>query len=144
MTGWRLYVWSALLVGMCFPSRAETGSKVCARCHAEIYASYQTTGMARSSGTADAIERDGKFSHAGSGVQYEVYRQAGANYFGFEVPGVHGSRKLEYFVGSGNTGRSFLFSVDGFLYQAPVSWYSARGRWDLSPGYEKYDSLFLT
>src|ERR1039457_1548836 len=34
--------------------------------------------------------------------------------------------------------------MDGFLYQAPCSWYAASGKWDLSPGYQQYDSLFLT
>ena len=38
-------------------------------------------------------------------------------------PSVHGSRPLEYFIGSGTVGRSYLYSLDGFLYQAPVSWY---------------------
>jgi len=40
-------------------------------------------------------------------------------------------------------GRSYLFSVDGFLYQAPVSYYSAESRWDLSPGHQRYDHLYL-
>ena len=57
---------------------------------------------------------------------------------------VHGSRPLEYFIGSGTVGRSYLYSVDGFLYQAPVSWYSTPAKWDLSPGYQQYDRLFLT
>jgi hypothetical protein len=41
-------------------------------------------------------------------------------------------------------GRSYLFSVEGFLYQAPVSYYSAESRWDLSPGYERYNRLYLS
>jgi hypothetical protein len=41
-------------------------------------------------------------------------------------------------------GRSYLFSRDRFLYQAPVSYYSASQRWDLSPGYQDYDRLHLT
>ena len=55
-----------------------------------------------------------------------------------------GSRRLEYFVGSGTVGRSYLLSIDNFLYQAPVSYYSAQRRWELSPGYELRDHLYLT
>jgi len=33
-------------------------------------------------------------------------------------------------------GRSYLYSVDGYLYQAPVSFYAQRNLWDISPGYE--------
>jgi len=32
-------------------------------------------------------------------------------------------------------GRSYIFEVDGFLFQAPVSYYSSVERWALSPGY---------
>jgi hypothetical protein len=49
--------------------------------------------------------------------------------------GVDGARDLKWFIGSGNVGRSFAFAVDGFLFQAPVSYYSSTARWDLSPGY---------
>src|SRR5262249_31689712 len=35
----------------------------------------------------------------------------------------------------GCSGRSYVFSVDGFLFQAPVSYSSSVERWTLSPGY---------
>lgn len=100
--------------------------------------------MARSSGAVTGIIGEGAFVDRPSGVGYRVYRQDGAAWFGFEVGGVQGQRRLEYFVGSGTVGRSYLFTVDGFLYQAPVSWYSAPARWELSPGYQQYQQLYLT
>jgi hypothetical protein len=124
--------------------RGETGSVVCASCHQEIAAAYRATGMARSSGEVNGIDSEGAFAHKPSGVRYRVFRQDAAAWFSFDLAGVHGSRRLEYFIGSGTVGRSYLYSVDGFLYQAPVSWYSAPARWDLSPGYQQYDSIFLT
>jgi hypothetical protein len=124
--------------------RGDTGSEVCATCHREISNAYRATGMARSSGEVTGIEIEGSFPHKPSGVRYRVYRQDGAAWFSFDLPGVHGSRRLEYFIGSGTVGRSYLYTVDGFLYQAPVSWYSAPAKWDLSPGYQQYDSIFLT
>src|SRR5205807_6665491 len=44
----------------------------------------------------------------------------------------------------GAAGRSYLYGAGGFLYEAPVAWYSAKARWDLAPGYEQYDHLFMT
>jgi tetratricopeptide repeat protein/cytochrome c554/c'-like protein len=140
---------SLILVYLCssvalFVLRGETGSEVCGTCHREIFQSYQATGMARSSGAVADIENEGSFAHKLSGVGYRIFRQDGAAWFSFDVAGVQGRRRLEYFVGSGAVGRSYLHTMDGFLYQAPVSWYAAPDRWDLSPGYPQYDHLFLT
>jgi predicted CXXCH cytochrome family protein len=132
---------TAALIGLL---RGETGSERCAACHREIFEAYRATGMARSSGRVTGIETEGTFTHKLSGVAYRVYRQDGAAWFGFDAAGVQGRRQLEYFVGSGTVGRSYLYGVDGFLYQAPVSWYAAPARWDLSPGYQQYDHLYLT
>jgi len=123
---------------------AETGSEVCATCHREIYEAYRKTGMARSSGAVTGIEIEGSFAHKPSGVGYRVYRQDGAAWFSFNVSAVQGIRRLEYFIGSGTVGRSYLYTMDGFLYQAPVSWYASPAKWDLSPGYQQYDQLYLT
>jgi hypothetical protein len=55
----------------------------------------------------------------------------------FERPraGVSGSRDLKWSIGSGAVGRSYVFAEDGFLFQAPVSYYSLVRKWDLSPGF---------
>ena len=37
-----------------------------------------------------------------------------------------------------------MSSLDGFLFQAPVSYYSRRAKWDISPGYQQHRSLYLT
>lgn len=142
-----------LALGACALATAETGSAACAACHSNIYKSYIGTRMAQSSGRIaegsfqEKFDRS-EFSHALSGVRYRVYRGENNILFDFDLSDaavrLHGSRRLEYFVGAGNLGRSYLFSVEGFLYQAPVSYYSAQHRWDLSPGYERYDHLYLT
>ena len=140
---------SLILVHLCssvalFVLRGETGSEVCGTCHRDIFRSYQATGMARSSGAVADIENEGSFAHKLSGVGYRIFRQDGAAWFGFDVAGMQGRRRLEYFIGSGAVGRSYLYTIDSFLYQAPVSWYAGPARWDLSPGYTQYDHLYLT
>ena len=81
-------------------------------------------------------------------IRYRVYQDKNTPSFDFDLTDatlwVQGTRPLEYFVGSGTVGRSYLFSIDRFLYQAPVSYYSASQRWDLSPGFQNSDRLHLT
>src|SRR5260370_9072452 len=137
-------LWISILVLAACALRGETSSEVCARCHQEIANAYRATGMARSSGEVTGIEIEGSFAHKPSGVRYRVFRKDAAAWFSFDLADVHGSRRLEYFIGSGSVGRSYLYSVDEFLYQAPASWYPAPQRWYLSPGHKHYDSLFLT
>ncbi len=42
--------------------------------------------------------------------------------------------ELQYAIGSGTRGHSFLTERDGFLFQVPVSYFSQKQRWGLSPG----------
>ncbi len=105
---------------------------LCAPCHAAIVERYQTTGMARSSGKLDFAIPPATVTDPASGAVYRIDKDRGME---FERGPVRGRRLLEWFVGSGNVGRSFLFSADGVLFQAPVSYYSAARKWDISPGY---------
>jgi predicted CXXCH cytochrome family protein len=45
-------------------------------------------------------------------------------------------------VGSGSRGRSYVVNREGSLVQSPISWFSQRGIWDLSPGYERHNQHF--
>jgi hypothetical protein len=44
-------------------------------------------------------------------------------------------RQLSYYIGSGAAGRSFAWARGGFLFEAPITWYTQIGSWDVSPGY---------
>ena len=57
---------------------------------------------------------------------------------------LRGSKTLAWFVGSGAVARSYLLAADGFLYEAPVAYYSATARWDLAPAYDRYAYPYLT
>ncbi len=57
---------------------------------------------------------------------------------------VEGSHRLEYFIGSGRVGRSFLFRQANRLFQAPVSFYTEAAHWQLSPGFQRRPLLDLT
>src|SRR5437016_6268587 len=98
----------ALLVIIFCPARAETGSEVCAACHAAIFRAYRQTGMARSSGAVTLIGGEGEFVHKLSGVKFRIYNEGQNVFFDFDLPRVRGRRRLEYFIGSGSVGRSYL------------------------------------
>lgn len=42
---------------------------------------------------------------------------------------------IDYTVGSGARGRSYLINHEGLLFVSAMSWYANTGKWDLSPGY---------
>ncbi len=109
------------------------GNSVCAPCHAGIFSTYRTTPMARSSGVVSGTVPEGSFRHASSETEYQTDRSGAVR---VSTRSRTTERKLDYFIGSGATGQSFLYSENGFLFQAPITWYSQQTRWDVSPGYE--------
>lgn len=114
------------------------GNHACERCHAEIARSYAATPMAQSSGRARDGITPGSFKHAPSGVSYAIESSGAVHLSKGEL---REERQLDYFVGSGAAGRTYLSSShlpqqDGFVFQAPMTWYRQTGRWDASPGYQ--------
>jgi tetratricopeptide (TPR) repeat protein len=102
------------------------GSQACRPCHAAIAEAYARTPMAQSSGRVEAVP-SAEFTAAG-----HRYRIAG-NRLSFD----QGSAPMDYFVGSGAAGRSYLWEREGYLFELPVTWYSQKRLWDASPGYER-------
>jgi hypothetical protein len=113
---------------------AYISSQACAACHPAIARQYRETPMARSSGRVVADLPQGVFRHGPSGIQY---RMVGTQ-VGFERPGgLRGQREVQFYLGSGAAGRSYLVQQDGYLFQAPVTWYTQKRAWDISPGQEQ-------
>ncbi len=46
-------------------------------------------------------------------------------------------QKIDYIVGSGQHTNSHIFNINGYLYQAPITFYTQKHQWDLAPGFEK-------
>jgi len=118
---------------------AYVGNNACAACHPAIYRSYSQTPMAQSSGAVGGKLPPGRFRHAPSSLVYRLLMQDGRAFLRYERPGdrtTSGRQELHYFLGSAAAGRSYLLAIDRFLYQAPVTYYSQKKIWDVSPGYE--------
>lgn len=110
---------------MLLVAAAFVGSVSCRPCHLAIYDAYRQTPMARSSGRAGSLP-DTAFAAADH--RYRI----SSNRLLFPS----GSASIDYFIGSGRAGRSYLTMREGFLFELPVSWYTRQQFWDSSPGFE--------
>lgn len=106
----------------------------CATCHPAIVAAYEASPMARSSGHVTSLP-PGAYRHPPSQTTYTIEPP---NRVRIRTPLETATQTLEYFLGSGAHGRSYLFRRGDKLFQAPVTHYAHRG-WGMSPGYETDD-----
>lgn len=106
----------------------------CAACHPAIVAAYESTPMARSSGTVTSLPL-GSYRHAASQTTYSIQPP---NRVQIRTPLETATQTLEYFLGSGAHGQSYLFRRGDKLFQAPITHFAHRG-WGMSPGYEADD-----
>lgn len=131
------------------PGVKYVGSKVCAGCHAPIYAQYIQTAMGRSvtlpaaslvseptSVHSDSLNRDFRVYREGNDL-YQSESESSGGQLVFES-----KHKIEYVIGSGENGMSFAVRRGDHLFQAPLSFYAHTGKWDLSPGFEQADLGF--
>lgn len=122
------------------------GSQVCARCHREIWESYQSHPMSQSVFALDQApviedyERETSFSAPESRtyrvertgdrvVHHEVMTDADDKVLYDQAVDVH------YTIGSGKRSRTYVADRGGLLFISPIAWYTSPQRWDLSPGY---------
>lgn len=128
------------------PAGDYAGSQTCRDCHDAIFESYFSThGMGRSMApiaTAVLIENyEQRAFRTPDGRQYDVTKTADQcvhREFLVDDQGellFEESAEVRYAIGSGKRGRGYLLLREGRLYQSPISWYTQRACWDLSPGY---------
>jgi tetratricopeptide (TPR) repeat protein len=115
----------------------------CRACHAGIYRDYQNVGMARSFQSVPVELAEGTHEHTASGRHYQVLRREGRiiqrryeldaqkrEVNAFELEATH-------VIGSGNHARTLLHRTPaGEIIQLPLTWYSEKGSWAMSPGYD--------
>ncbi|TXT38855.1 MAG: hypothetical protein FD138_236 [Planctomycetota bacterium] len=126
------------------PDVAIVGSDACRTCHAEHDSTFRHTSMGRSMSEVDLSREppDGVFDHPLSKRRYEVRRQNEQLWhrellLGGEPDEVVLSEfPVKYVVGSGHHSLTYLVEVDGFLVESPVTWYTSRKAWGMSPGYD--------
>jgi len=120
---------------------ASNPDAACAKCHQQIYASYERTPMARASGIASEGVIPADFTHAASGIHYRLFLQDGRAWLSYQRSSadperaLDGKQELLYYLGSGKRGRTYLFQQDGFWFEIPVNWYAKKQVWDMAPHY---------
>jgi hypothetical protein len=83
--------------------------------------------MGRTSGPVDALrEATGSFFQQASRTAFRIVRTNGK----LELRWLARKQDLPFFIGSGRMGRSYAFLEDGYMYEAPVGYYSNRRVWD--------------
>lgn len=110
-----------LILYLAAASPLAAASSSCLPCHAKIVESYSKTGMAQSSGPTSSLPAD--------------------DHFRLKLPGRE--IQLQWFIGSGHVGRSFVHKIESHLLQAPISFYSSANKWNLSPGYKDSDAQHI-
>jgi predicted CXXCH cytochrome family protein len=130
------------------PDVSYVGDDACTRCHDKIATTYHQHPMGRSLAPASRDPRDLEAPawhnpFEADGLVYHIQRRGGAVFHVEEKVAADGKPlyrhevQVDYAVGSGTRGRSYLTNRDGFVQQSPISWFTQSSRWDLSPGYRK-------
>lgn len=128
------------------PPSGYVGSERCASCHAEIAAQWATHPMSRSlqpvpsdSPIEDYVHRT-RFRPSG-GCEYRVERHDGTVMHYETLYDSQGQvlyqqgYPVRFAIGSGTRGCTYAIDHGGIMVASPISWYTSRQVWDLSPGY---------
>lgn len=125
------------------------GMQKCRACHEAVYQTYIQTGMGQSWDHATRQKSAADYTPGHTLVYdkdldfyYHPFWQGDSLYvMEFRLDGKDTVHKLvqriDYVVGSGQHTNSHIFVTNGYAYQAPITYYTQKGRWDLAPGFEK-------
>lgn len=136
------------------PGIRYVGSKACARCHAAIYHQFRKTAMGRSMTLPDESSKlgiptspftmyDGRYRR-----YYQIFRKDSTLLQSEYEVGPKGheiyrdTQAIAYLMGAGENGISYIVRKGGYLFEAPLSYYTALHSWALSPGYQLGDYGF--
>jgi hypothetical protein len=126
------------------PDVAYVGDERCAACHQDKEEAYRSHPMAN---TLLPVARTRAAQPLGR--QHNNPFRAFGSVFVVDIDGEHTwhrqqrynagrlvaelSHEVHYAVGFGSHGRSYLSERDGYLFQTPISYFSQKGTWDVSP-----------
>ncbi len=129
------------------------GMQTCRSCHPDVYYSFTETGMGLSFDTATVSKTSADFSK-----HHIVFDTINSFYyrpffkdsvFFIEEFRLNGkdtthkrTEKVDYIVGSGQHTNSHILSFGGYIYQAPITYYTQEKRWDMAPGFRTNNQRF--
>ena len=125
------------------PDVQYVGSETCQSCHDDVHANFFRTRHSQAMSEISRDEsKDGSIRHEKSGFEYDARWSKDGRLIHSEAVLVDGNPHdakevlIDYAIGSGRFGKSYLSKLDGFLVQSPLTWYSDRKEWGMSPGYD--------
>ena len=129
------------------------GMNTCRSCHDEIHKTFMHTGMGRSIDRASAEKSDATFTghelvyDKNNDLYYRPFFKDSIMYiteFRIENGDTTHQRteKISYIIGSGHHTNSHIVDVNGYIFQAPITYYTQKGEWDLAPSFDKENTRF--
>lgn len=126
---------------------AYMGMETCKNCHANVHNTFIHTGMGRSFDVASP-----KKSAASYGNHAVVYDENSDFYYKpffknnklfiteFRLENGDTTHKrteqVSYIIGSGQHTNSHIIDINGYIFQAPITYYTQKGHWAMAPGYQ--------
>ena len=132
--------------GNLHPDATTVGSETCARCHSDVARVYAHHPMGRSilpvsSQPIGDLAENGRAAFTALGSRFQIDRAGDRLWYTETRTGPGGevlyemTGRVNYVVGSGTKGHSFLSERDGFVTQDAVSWFTQKHIWGESPGF---------
>lgn len=124
------------------------GMNTCKGCHSGIHSTFIHTGMGLSFDTASLQKTAAEFKK--SSVVYDKFKDLYYHPYWsddklflqeYRLSGsdtIHQrTEQIKYIVGSGQHTNSHMWESNGYLFQAPLTFYTQMKKWDLPPGFEE-------
>ena len=164
--------WAVIVVGSCSNNQAAAtadssarspflnlndsvgyvGIETCRGCHSDKHSTFTHTGMGQSFGLATREKSAARFQQkavydAKRNFYYWPYWESDSlRILEFRLQGRDTVYKrietIRYIIGSGQHTNSHFWVDGNTLYQAPLTYYTQEGKWDLPPGYETHNTRF--
>jgi tetratricopeptide (TPR) repeat protein len=135
-------------------SAKYVGINTCKLCHQSIYNSFINTGMGKSFDVASQQKSAGDYHTSviqdkiGDFYYKAFWKNDSLRFLEYRLQGRDTIYKrletVNYIIGSGQHTNSHIQSVNGYLNQMPMTFYTQKKTWDLPPGFENgHNSRFM-
>lgn len=135
-------------------SAKYVGIHTCKLCHQDIYNTYIKTGMGKSFDVASRQKSSGDYHTSivydkiGDFYYKAFWQNDSLQFLEYRLQGKDTIYKrqetVNYIIGSGQHTNSHIQSVNGYLNQMPMTFYTQKKKWDLPPGFEDgHNSRFM-
>jgi len=135
-------------------SAKYVGINTCKLCHQSIYNTFIKTGMGKSFDVASQQKSAGDYHTSviqdkiGDFYYKAFWKNDSLRFLEYRLQGRDTIYKrletVNYIIGSGQHTNSHIQSVNGYLNQMPMTFYTQKKTWDLPPGFENgHNSRFI-